>query len=120
MTFRQYYGPRRSKYGSSKTELDGITFDSRREANRYAELKMMERGKAISGLQLQPVFELQEAFVDNKGKKRRAITYKADFLYIEDGKTIVEDVKGMQTDVFKLKMKMFLKQYPTIDFRIVK
>lgn len=109
-----------TKYGSRKTEVDGILFDSRREASRYSELKMLERGKAITGLQLQPEFELQAGFRDNKGVWRRPITYKADFLYIEEGKTIVEDVKGMQTDVFKIKMKMFLKQYPTIDFRIVK
>lgn len=116
------YRPRRNgtKYGSRKTEVDGILFDSRREASRYSELKMLEQGKVITGLQLQPEFELQAGFRDSKGVWRRPITYKADFLYIEEGKVIVEDVKGMQTDVFKIKMKMFLKQYPTIDFRIVK
>ena len=120
MTYRQSYFGRGTKYGSSKTEVDGIVFDSRKESRRYEQLKLMEKAGEITGLQLQPVFELQEGFRDNKGVWRRPITYKADFLYIEEGKTIVEDVKGMQTDVFKIKMKMFLKQYPTIDFRIVK
>ena len=109
-----------NKYNARKTSIDGITFDSQREASRYEELKLMKLAGEIQELQLQPEFLLQEAFTDNKGKRRKAIIYKADFQYIEDGTVVVEDVKGVQTDVFKLKMKLFLKQYPGIDFRIIK
>ena len=54
------------------------------------------------------------------GRTFRKIEYIADFQYIENGKTIVEDVKGMQTDVFKLKHKIFEKVYPNLELRIIK
>lgn len=108
-----------NKYRNKKTVIDGIRFDSKREAERYSELKLMEKANMISGLQLQPVFELQAKFKHN-GKTERAITYIADFQYVQNGKTVVEDVKGMKTDVFNIKRKMFLYKYPDIDFRIIK
>ena len=55
-----------------------------------------------------------------KGENIRAIIYKADFQYIENGKTIVEDVKGMETKDFKLKKKILEYKYPDIDFRLIK
>lgn len=69
-------------------------FDSAKEAQRYRELKLLERAKKISNLELQPRFLLQESFRKN-GKTYRKIEYVADFKYIEKGKTIVEDVKGL-------------------------
>ena len=101
-----------SKYRANKTEVDGIVFDSKREAARYRELKLMEQTGEIFDLKLQPTFELQKSF-KHKGKTIRAITYKADFMYRARGITtfVVEDVKGMETEVFKIKRKMFLKQY---------
>lgn len=108
-----------NKYRNIKTVIDGIRFDSKREAERYSELKLMEKANMISGLQLQPVFELQAKFKHN-GKTERAITYIADFQYVQNGKTVVEDVKGMKTDVFNIKRKLFLYKYPDIDFRIIK
>lgn len=97
------------KYGNKKVTYDGIEFDSRKEARRYQELKLLERAGKIQGLELQKVFELIPAQYEatgerytkgtNKGlfKKRlveRAVTYKADFYYIENGKAVVEDIKG--------------------------
>lgn len=97
------------KYGNKKVTYDGIEFDSRKEARRYQELKLLERAGKIQGLELQKVFELIPAQYEatgerytkgkNKGlfKKRlveRAVTYKADFYYIENGKEVVEDIKG--------------------------
>ena len=103
---------RYSKYNAKKTVVDGIEFDSIREAERYRELKLLERGKEIRNLVLQPRFLLQDKFVDKHGKTHRKIEYVADFLYIDkDGKAIVEDVKGVLTDVYKIKKKMFLKIY---------
>lgn len=107
-----------NKYNAKKTELDGIVFDSRKEANRYAELKLLERAGHIEDLTLQPKFELQESFSVN-GKKHRAITYSADFQYVEHGKTVVEDTKGFVTEVFKIKQKLLLYKYQDIDFRVL-
>lgn len=99
-----------AKYRNKKTEVDGIKFDSIAEAKRYSELKFLEKAGKITDLKLQPKFELQEKYTIN-GRNIRAITYIADFQYIEDGKTIVEDVKGQATEVFKIKQKMFEKKY---------
>ena len=111
---------RTHKYNATKTIVDGLTFPSKAEAARYQELQLMIYAGEISDLQLQPSFVLLPGFVDNRGKTQRGITYKADFLYVEDGQTVVEDVKGMETPVFKLKAKLFRYNYPDIQFRIVR
>jgi len=99
---------KRHKYGARKTEVDGIMFDSAAEAKRYGTLKLLESVGEINGLRLQPEFVLQGEF-QRDGKKYRAVKYKADFIYeTKDGVTIVEDVKGLETPVFKLKWKMLL------------
>lgn len=102
----------RSKYKAKKVVIDGITFDSKKEAGRYQELKLLERAGAIKGLVLQPRFLLQDKF-KYKGKTERKIEYIADFKYMDTktGKVVVEDVKGYKTDVYKLKRKLFLKKY---------
>jgi hypothetical protein len=107
-----------SKYGNRKTGVDGNTFDSKKEAERYVELKLLEKGGVISGLELQPKFELQKPFFDKEGKKHRAITYIADFQYLDKktGKLVVEDVKGRKTEVYKIKKKLFVYKYPNITF----
>ena len=105
-----------SKYNAKKIMVDGITFDSKKEAKRYTELKLLERAGKITGLELQPEFELQPAF-DKDGKHYRKITYKADFHYIEDGQNIVEDVKGYRTDVYKLKKKLFEYKYQGLTIK---
>lgn len=107
-----------SKYGNRKTEIDGITFASRKEANRYNELKLLQKAGDIEQLELQPRYTLQEAFKDKKGILHRKIEYVADFSYGD--KTIlqwvVEDCKGMQTEVYKLKKKLFLYKYRDFEF----
>ncbi len=108
-----------NKYKNRKIVVDNIKFDSNLEATRYKELKLLQRAKQISNLRLQVPFLLQEGFKKN-GKTHRKIEYVADFKYIENGKTIVEDVKGMQTDVFKLKHKIFEKVYPDLELKIIK
>ena len=95
-----------NKYRNKKVQVDMYVFDSIRESQRYKELKLLEKVGEISNLELQPRFLLQDSFKKN-GKTYRKIEYIADFQYIENGKAIVEDVKGMQTDVFKLKHKRF-------------
>lgn len=100
----------RSKYHAKKTTVDGFTFDSRREADRYLVLKGMEEDGAIKDLRRQVRYELVPAF-DVDGKHYRPVYYVADFVYMEDGKEVVEDVKGMRTDVYRLKSKLFARRY---------
>lgn len=113
-----------NKYKNKKTVIDGITFDSKREANRYTELKLMEQAGLIKDLVLQPKFLLQDKF-KYRGRTYRKIEYLADFSYfsVEDDILIVEDVKGVKTDVFRLKEKLliykFMKENENIDFRII-
>ena len=109
------------KYNAKKTVVDGITFDSRKEAARYKELKALELVGKIDRLELQPRFEVQEGY-RYKGKAIRKVEYVADFKYLdmERGVWVVEDVKGMRTNVYKLKLKMFLRRYGDFfDFREV-
>ena len=108
-----------NKYRNKKVIVDGEEFDSKKEGNRYKELKLLLKAGKISNLELQPRFLLQDGFKKN-GRTFRKIEYIADFRYIENGKTIVEDVKGMQTDVFKLKHKIFEKVYPNLELKIIK
>lgn len=108
-----------NKYRNKKVIVDEKEFDSKREGNRYKELKLLERAGEIKDLELQLRFLLQDSFKKN-GRTFRKIEYVADFKYIENGKAIVEDVKGMQTDVFKLKHKIFEKVYPDLELKIIK
>ena len=117
-----------NKYRNKKTVIDSITFDSRKEARRYCELKLMEKAGEISGLELQKKFVLipeQREFTmeiyksgRNKGcfKKgkllERECCYIADFYYLDkDGKLVVEDVKGVRTEAYKIKRKLMLERY---------
>ena len=111
------------KYHNKKTVADGIKFDSKLEAERYAQLKILERAGVIRDLELQPSFELLSSFRKN-GKTWRKTVYKADFRYIlADGdRIIIEDVKGSTaviTDVFRLKQKLFEYKYPELSIKIV-
>lgn len=102
-----------NKYHNQKTEVDGVTFDSKHEARRYIELKYLERAGLITDLQLQRRFTLIGAQKDENGKIiERPLTYVADFAYKDKtGKTIVEDAKGAITDVYKIKRKLMLSIY---------
>ena len=111
------------KYHNTKTVADGIKFDSKLEAERYTQLKILERAGVIRDLELQPEYELIPSFRKN-GKTWRRTVYKADFRYIlaEDDSYIIEDVKGSTeviTGVFKLKQKLFEYKYPYYTISIV-
>ena len=109
-----------SKYRNKKVVIDNITFDSNKEGMRYLELKQKESNGQIKDLRLQVKFELQPSYkIDNK--TIRAINYVCDFVYMENingdipsWKQVIEDVKAsprFQTDVYKLKKKMFEYKY---------
>lgn len=108
----------RHKYNASKVMVDGHTFDSQLEAQRYWELKMMERAGEIENLELQPSFELMPSFRKN-GVTYRKITYIADFRYIDKrtGETIIEDTKGFKTKEYILKKKIFEYLNPDLTIK---
>src|SRR5690606_17950551 len=86
---------------------DGITFDSKQEAERSRILQLLERAGEIHNLETQPKFTLVPAFTENAGQKQRAVTYRADFKYTDtDGATVVEDVKGHTTEAFRIKWRL--------------
>lgn len=96
------------KYGNRKVIHDGIEFDSVKEAHRYCELKLMQRAGVISDLQLQVPFELiPTQRIDGK-LAEKAVNYVADFVYKQNGQTVVEDTKGMRTRDYIIKRKLML------------
>ena len=108
-----------SKYRNKKVVLDGITFDSKREAKRYRELLLLEQAGEIADIQRQVKFELIPAqrepdTVGPKGGKRkgrtieREVTYIADFVYWKNGALVVEDVKGFRKESYIIKRKLML------------
>lgn len=97
-----------SKYHSKKVTKDGITFDSMKEYRRFCELSLLERAGAIAELQRQVKFELiPSQRVDGKVVERPC-SYVADFVYQQDGKTVVEDAKGFKTTDYIIKRKLML------------
>lgn len=103
-----------SKYGNKPVELifkgKMTRFDSMKEGARALDLELMEKAGVISDLQRQTKFELRPAFYD-EGKRVQAWVYRADFTYWEKGKYVVEDVKGVKTQMYKEKRNQMLYQY---------
>jgi hypothetical protein len=99
-----------SKYHSKKITRDGITWDSKKEYERFRELKLLERAGKIADLQRQVVFELIPSQRDPKTRKviERACKYVADFTYWKNGEFIVEDTKGFRTADYIIKRKLML------------
>ena len=98
----------RSKYGAKKVTVNGLTFDSKKEANRYRELDLLERAGKISNLDTQVKFELiPSQRIDGKVVER-AVNYVADFVYMENGNKVVEDTKGFKTPEYIIKRKLML------------
>jgi hypothetical protein len=113
--------PKKSKYNNKRVEIDGYKFDSIKESNRYLELILLQTAGKISKLNLQPKFKICD---ESKweGKKLRERYYIADFMYMEDGERIVEDVKSSITaknPVYTLKKQLFLVRNPMLVFREV-
>lgn len=106
--YREYQkkGNKRSKYGAIKTNIDGHTFDSKKEAEFYCNLKLRLQAKEIKGFCLQPIFILAEG-----------LKYKADFIvFNNDGTTDVIDIKGFKTKEYITKKKVFEDKY---DLKII-
>lgn len=98
----------RSKFGNRWTEVDGIKFQSQAEATRYSELRLLEKAGLISGLELQPRYNIHV-------NGHHVCQYRGDFRYVDEfGKTVVEDVKSKHTrtlPVYSLKKKLMKAVY---------
>lgn len=107
---------KQSKYHNKRVIVDGILFDSQKEADFYNELKLQLMSGAILGFCRQPEFILVEGFAD-----RKPVTYKADFIVFHlDGTFEIIDTKGFETEIFKIKHKQFLNKFPGLEIKIVK
>jgi len=112
------------KYKNKKTVVDGLKFDSKLEARRYEELKLMERAGAITDLKVHPKFKLscgdKPILVKSKGYPNgRRATYTADFSYLRGDELVVEDTKGMDTSESRLRRAIVEAQYG-IDVQRIK
>lgn len=87
-----------TKYRAVKETVDGLVFASRKEAQHYRDLKLLERAGKISGLELQPAFTIAINGI-------KCFVYKADFAYQEDGERVIVDCKGFKTPMYRLKKK---------------
>lgn len=114
-----------SKYHSRKTVVNGITFDSKKEADRYQQLRILQQAGEIRHLKLQVEYPLVFAFrrADN-GERVRPLTYRADFAYekrvrtmgnageaVSTWATVIEDCKGVRTVGYKMKKKLMLERW---------
>jgi len=110
-----------NKYNARKVTQDGYTFDSQAEARRYNELVLLHRAQEIALLEVHPRFKIINDF-DWRGQWIAPTYYEGDFKYFDfaKDKTIIEDVKGVETAVFKLKAKLFKQRYPEYEFLIVR
>ena len=110
------------KYGNQKTIVDGIEFDSRLEAVRYQQLRLLEKAGSISDLKLQVEFQVIQGWLNpDTGEKIKGSMYIADFMYndLDKQQIIVEDTKGKETPDFRLKWKLVQSLYPQYVFRKV-
>lgn len=108
--------PKKNKYNSRKVWVDGIAFDSQKEADYYCQLKLLQRAGEIEG------FSMQARFIVTAGSgDTRATEYVTDFIIFYPDKTYrIVDVKGMETPAFKLKMKSFKEKYPKLNLELEK
>ena len=98
----------RNKYGAKPTVVDGIRFHSKRESERYSELKLLQRAGEIRDLTVQPKFPIVV-------KEDKICVYIADFMYHRGREVVVEDVKGAKTALYSIKKKLVEALY---DFKI--
>lgn len=110
---------RKNKYRNKKTIVDGITFDSKMEAQYYSYLNLLKVNGIVEDFEMQKEFVLQDSFKKN-GKTIRAIKYKADFVVIyKDGHIEVIDIKGAITKEFAIKRKLFEKRYSDLTLKLL-
>ena len=108
-----------NKYHNIKTDVNGVKFDSAKEANYYADLLLLQKAGEVTAIELQPKFVLHPGYMRGR-KKIRPITYIADFrVTYKDGRVVVVDAKGVSTREYQNKVKMLLAKYPDLNFEEV-
>ena len=110
------------KYNNEITTIDGIKFASRLEAERFQQLRLLEKAEEIEALQLQVEFQILTGWTNpDTGERTRSKYYVADFVYYDkqSGKWIIEDTKGMETSDFRLKWDFMKTLYRDFEFRKV-
>ena len=107
----------KSKYFAKRTEYDGIVFDSKLEAARYKILKQLEQAGELTDLEVQVDFP---CVVTVNGEDQKICSYIADFRYKRGEEVVVEDTKGVITQVFRLKKKLVEALYPGTKILVVK
>ena len=108
-----------TKYHAKRTEVNGIIFDSKIEADRFLQLQLLEKSDTIDSLKLQPEFQISQGWINPQtGEKVRSRFYVGDFMYHDKilERVVVEDVKGMETPEFRLKWDLVKSQYPQYLF----
>lgn len=111
----------RNKYGAEPTQCSqGHKHASKREAKRCDELHLLQRAGAISDLEIEPTFKF---VIEGKpllmGNRQQA-RYRPDFIYVENGRYVAEDVKGVEVRDFPLRAALFRNLFPTYELRIIK
>lgn len=106
----------RHKYNATRKTVNGITFDSAGEARAFSLLKLWEKAGAIQNLERQPRYVLMDGYTDPVGRKVRRMQYVPDFRFTRADQTVVVDFKGVKTEAYKLKAKLFRQRYPDIVF----
>lgn len=110
----------KNKYNAVKTEVNGIVFDSKKEADYYSNLLLLKKAGIVESFIMQKDFTLQDAFTRENGERIKATRYRADFVVrYKNGIEEVVDVKGVKTRVYINKKKLLLKKYPNINFKEV-
>jgi hypothetical protein len=109
VTAEQLFGKKRNKYGNKQVIYDGIPFHSTKEGNRYLELKLLQRAGVISNLELQKPYVIIHA-----SEYGNDVKYIADFVYEQDGRTVVEDSKGFRTKEYVIKKRLMAERFGII------
>ena len=111
---------RNGKYNAVKTQIDGIIFDSKKEAEYYKNLLLLKQAGEVVDIKLQPEFELQEGYIKDS-VKIHPIKYIADFLVVyKDGHIEIIDTKGYRKDkVYLLKKKLFHYKFKSLTIKEV-
>lgn len=102
---------KQNKYHNKVVYADGERFDSKKEYQRWKELQILETAGVIQNLRRQVSYPLMKTQRKKGERTRRMVVYKADFVYIENGKEVVEDCKGYVTDVYRIKAMLLYEKY---------
>ena len=112
-----------NKFGAKKTVVDGITFDSKREAGYYGELKIKKAIGQIDSFERQvsfPLYAMRDLGIVGVEESKKVCTHVVDFIVHVGGRKEAHEVKGMETAIWRLKKKIFEANYPSIKYVVIK